>query len=85
MCFSRIEGKWHRAFFDEGTLCKRLPRRLTYRDAAKVHETARRGHANLEDPTGRKDFESALAAGRGKIWLRLNREQRNALEQTLAT
>jgi hypothetical protein len=84
MCFSRIEGKWYCAFFDEGALYKRLPPRLTYHDAAKVYETARRGHAQLEDPTGRQDFESALAAGRGKIWLRLTREQRNALEQNLA-
>jgi hypothetical protein len=84
MAFSRIEGRWYLAFFDERDLYKRLPRRLTYGDAAKVYETARRGHAHLEDPTGRQDFESALAAGRGKIWLRLTCEQRNALEHTAA-
>jgi hypothetical protein len=84
MCFSRLEGHWYCVFFEEGALHKRLPRRLTYRDVAKVYETARRGHAQLEDLTARQDFESALASGRGKIWLHLTCEQRTALRQTVA-
>ena len=38
---------------------KRLPGRLTFLDAAKVYETARRGHADLEVQITRRDLESS--------------------------
>jgi hypothetical protein len=72
-------GCWYCAFFDEGTLHKRLPRRLTFRNRAKVYETARRGHAHLEDPAELEEFELALTSGCGKICLELTREQRAIL------
>ena len=84
MCFSSIEERWYCAFFDEAALYRRLPRRLTFRDSAKVYETARRGGANLADPATLADFKAAVACGRGKVWLDLSLEQRQALGPTVA-
>jgi hypothetical protein len=60
-------GCWYCVFFDEGEMHKRLPRRLAFRHPAKIYETARRGHAHLDDPSTIDDLELALASGHGKI------------------
>jgi hypothetical protein len=84
MFFSRLEGQWYCAFFDEGAMHNRLPCRLTCRDSGKVNETARRGNAHLENPATCAKFQFALASEYGKIWLHLTCEQRSALEQAIA-
>jgi hypothetical protein len=73
MRFSLVGGRWYCAFFDGSAPHNRLPRRLKFREAGKVYETARRGHAYLQNPTAQEEFQSALASGRGKIWLHLSR------------
>lgn len=84
MCFSRMGGCWYCVFFDEGELHKRLPRRLAFRHPEKIYETARRGHAHLDDPSTINDLELAVASGHGKIWLDLTCEQREALDHQIA-
>jgi hypothetical protein len=50
-----------------------LPRKLTFKDPAKLIElTERAGAMNLED---RQSLEHAIETGRGGIWLELTEEQ----------
>lgn len=73
--YMRFERRvdWHITFIDEGQR-RALPRSLTYRDAAKIIELARRGGhpMNLE---GRQALDMGINNGRGGVTLKLTREQ----------
>ncbi len=68
-----LRDSWHIQFL-EADLKSPLPRRLTFRDAAKIRELFDRFAAErkLED---RQALEYALENGRGSIWLNLTEEQ----------
>jgi hypothetical protein len=64
---------WHCQFL-EADLKTPLPRRLEFKESAKVFEIAERGgyRMNLE---GRQAIEHAIENGRGGVWLELSEEQ----------
>lgn len=68
--------EWPCRFTTEGK--ERLPRQLTFKDAAKVRELATRGNG-LIDRWDSDGFELDLQLGRGSIWLRLSDEQYTAI------
>ena len=72
--FSRCFG-WHCRFW-EGR--RRLPKRLTFRDPARIRETALRGNAR-SDKAARDALDLAIEIGRGGVRLRLTDEQYRAL------
>jgi hypothetical protein len=74
MEFFRCFG-WHCRFW-EGR--RRLPKRLTFQDSAKIYEVAGRGNAR-NDKAAREAFDTAIVIGRGGIWLRLTDEQYRTL------
>lgn len=69
-------GGWHCRFATERW--QPLLKRLIYRDAAKIRETARRGNALIDD-AARESLELAMEIGKGGIMLRLTDEQYRAL------
>ena len=71
MTFSHFNG-WHCRFFTERW--QLLPKRLIFRDATSILETARRGNGLIDD-AARESLERALKLGRGGIMLRLSNEQ----------
>jgi hypothetical protein len=72
MSFIHHDG-WHCRFF-EWDMMTSLPRQLTYREAGKICETARRGHG-LADESSRGALDKAIKSGRGGIWLHLTDPQ----------
>jgi len=81
MCFSRLAGIWHCCFFEDARKTRRLPRRLTFRDSAKLWKAAEHGNADLNSSESRQSFESDIRLGRGSIWLQLSDEQIATLSQ----
>ncbi len=75
MSFFRSFG-WHCSFHEMGR--RKVLRRLTFRDSAKVYETTLRGNAR-SDKAAREALDLAIEIGRGGIWLRLTNEQYRAL------
>lgn len=75
MTFFRFHG-WHCSFYTERW--QRLPKRLTFRDAASIWETARRGNGLIDD-ADRERLELGIELGRGGIMLRLTDEQFRAI------
>ncbi len=75
MSFFRGRG-WHCRFTAEGR--RALPKRLTFRDSAKIYEVARRGNGLLDDES-QKALDQAVELGRGGMWLRLTNDQLEAL------
>jgi hypothetical protein len=84
MYFSRMDGYWYCAFFDDKQLNKRLPMRVKFRDPSKISELACRGNANLTDPEVRRALDHGIQMGRGKVWLRLSDQQRAKLDHCAA-
>jgi hypothetical protein len=80
MCFSQLAGLWYCSFFRDDSLKDRLPRKLKFRDSAKIHLAAERGNAELNSPEVSQELERAIKSGYGKIWLRLSDEQITTLE-----
>jgi len=80
MCFSHLAGLWHCSFFRDDSRKVRLPRKLKFRDSAKIHLAAERGNAELDSSGVRQELEHAIKSGYGKIWLRLSDEQITTLE-----
>ena len=68
--------EWHCRFWEAGR--RRLPRRLTFRDSAKIYEMALRGNAR-SDKAAREALDLAIEIGRGGVWLRLTDDQYRAL------
>ena len=75
MSFHRCFG-WHCRFYEAGG--RHLPTRLTFRNAARIREAAKRGNART-DKAARDAIELAIEIGRGGLWLRLTDEQYRAL------
>ena len=75
MIFFRF-ARWHCRFTTERW--QPLSKRLIFRDAAKIRETARRGNGLIDD-AAREALELAIEIGRGGITLRLTDEQYRAL------
>jgi hypothetical protein len=75
MSFAQADGIWYCRFFEDELRTRRLPRRLTFRDPAKVWTAAKNGHADLNDDDIRLQLEADINAGRGSIWLRMSEEQ----------
>jgi hypothetical protein len=73
--FFHFDG-WHCRFFTEHW--QPLPRRITFRDAASIKETARRGDG-LTDDAMEKSLDRQFKLGRGGIMLRLTDEQFRAI------
>ena len=71
MIFRHID-EWHCRFATEQW--EQLPKRLIFRDAEKLWETARRGDGLIDEST-RKQLELAIELGRGGIMLRLTDAQ----------
>lgn len=65
-------GGWHCQFYSERW--RPLPKRLKFRKAASVIETAARGNGLIEDEA-RAALERSLKIGRGGLMLRLSDEQ----------
>jgi hypothetical protein len=80
MCFSHLAGLWHCSFFRDDGRKVRLPKKLKFRDSAKIHLAAERGNAELDSPEFSQELERAIKSGYGKIWLRLSDEQITTLE-----
>lgn len=80
MCFSHMAGLWYCSFFRDDSLKTRLPRKLKFRDSAKIRLAAERGNAELNSPGVDQELERAIKFGYGKIWLRLSDEQITTLE-----
>ncbi len=64
--------EWHCRFFTE--CWQPLPKRLIFREAASIRETARRGDG-LVDEEATKALDRLIKIGRGGIMLRLTDEQ----------
>jgi len=82
MSFSYKDDKdgWHCQFLDwDGK--STLPKRLHFRDAQKVYETARRGHGLLSE-SYRLALDEAIKIGRGSIALHLTNAQYQTLKRT---
>lgn len=75
MEFFRCFG-WHCRFYVAGQ--RRLPTRLTFRDATRIREKAERGNAR-SDKAAREALDLAIEIGSGGIWLRLTDDQYRAL------
>ena len=73
--FFMVRDGWSCQFMEED-LKTHLPKRMSFRDAAKIYEIARRvGTLNtLEE-------KHAIEIGRGGIWLELNEEQYQKLKR----
>jgi hypothetical protein len=84
MCFSHLSGLWYCSFFRDASLKDRLPRKLKFRDSAKIHLAAERGNAELDSPEVSQELERAIKSGCGKIWLRLSDEQITTLGKSRA-
>ena len=76
-CTFFCRGSWQ-VQFTEADLKTPLPRRLTFADAEKIRQLARRGEA-LGDSESRQMLEAGIAKGRGGFYLRLTHEQYNKL------
>lgn len=72
MTFFRSCGVWHCRFYSERW--QPLQKRLTFREAASVIETAARGNGLIEDGI-REALKRSLKIGRGGLILRLSGEQ----------
>lgn len=72
---------WHITFID-AVQGRPLARSLTYRDATKIVELARRGGhpMNLE---GRQALDMGISNGLGSVTLKLNREQYAKLTEAI--
>jgi hypothetical protein len=57
-----------------------LPRKLTFKDPAKLFELAERGGCNL-NLEGRQALQHGIEIGRGGIWLELTEEQYRKLKR----
>jgi len=75
MSFYRSYG-WNCSFYSERW--QRLPKRLVFRQAASIWETAKRGNGLIDD-AARKRLELLIEVGRGGIMLRLTDEQFRAI------
>jgi len=80
MTFRRWDG-WHCRFYTEHW--RPLPKRVTFRDAASIIETARRGNGLVDGET-REALERGIKIGSGGIMLRLSDEQFEAIGGVLA-
>ena len=67
---------WHCRFYSERW--QPLPKRLTFRDAASIRETARRGGGLIDDEVD-KALDRQFKLGRGGLMLRLSDEQFRAI------
>ena len=78
--FFMFRDGWYCQFLEED-LKTSLPRKLTFRDSAKIIELAERCGAfrNLEE---RQALDHGIEIGRGGIWLNLTAEQYGALRMT---
>lgn len=72
----RYWAGWHCKFYTEHW--RPLPKRLTFREAASIIETARRGNGLIDGAT-RDALDRSIKIGRGGIMLRLNDEQFQAI------
>jgi hypothetical protein len=79
MSFFRRQG-WQVQFL-EADLKTPLPRRLTFADADKIRELARRGEA-WADSESRRMLEHAIDNGRGGVYLRLTPDQYSRLRRS---
>lgn len=81
--FFMLRQGWHCQFLEED-LKTPLPRKIEFKEEAKLFELAERGgySMNLE---GRQAMEHAISNGRGGIWLELNEEQYAKLKKTADT
>ena len=71
--FFMVRDGWSCQFMEED-LKTHLPKRMSFRDAAKIYEIARRvGTLNTLEEKHAPDH--AIEIGRGGIWLELNEEQ----------
>ena len=74
-----LRTDWYCQFLEAD--CKTpLPRKLTFKDPAKIIELAERGgnRLNLEE---RQAIEHGIETGRGGIWLELTEEQYGKLKK----
>ena len=71
-------GGWHCQFYTERW--RPLPKRLNFRKAASVIETAERGNGLIEDGA-RAALERSLKIGRGGLMLRLSDTQFKAISE----
>ena len=69
-------GEWHCRFYTERW--RPLPKRLIFRDAASIVETAKRGNGLIDGAT-REALDRSIKIGRGGLMLRLNDEQFKAI------
>ena len=74
-----LSSGWQVQFL-EPDLKTPLPRKLTFADAEKIRELARRGEA-WGDSESRQMLEHAIETGRGGVYLRLTPEQYRALRR----
>jgi hypothetical protein len=72
MTFFRRQG-WQVQFL-EADLRTPLPRKLTFTDAEKIRELAKKGEA-WGDSESRQMLEHAIETGRGGVYLRLTPDQ----------
>ena len=72
-CYFFSRDGWQVQFL-EPDLKTPLPRKLTFADADKIRELARRGEA-MQTSEARQMLELAIEKGRGGIYLRLTPEQ----------
>lgn len=75
MSFILHEGSWRCLFWEED-LKAHIPRVVTFREPAKIRETATRGHCDHE---ACQALDLAIESGRGSVWLNLSEEQYLAL------
>ena len=90
---SRYDRPSHRVYMDffyrqgwqvqfcEADLKTPLPRKLTFTDAEKIRELARRGEA-WGDSESRQMLEHAIETGRGGVYLRLTPAQYAKLQRS---
>jgi LSD1 subclass zinc finger protein len=74
--YFRYCSDWHCGFRTETR--KKLPREVTFGNAASVREMVRRGNG-LIDNWDQQGFELGLEIGKGGVWLRLSDDQFRAL------
>ena len=77
--FFMVRDRWACQFMEED-LKTHLPKRMSFRDAGKIYEIARRVGA-LNTLEERHALDHAVEIGRGGIWLELNEEQYQKLRQ----
>jgi hypothetical protein len=73
MYFMSRDGGWFCQFL-EADLKTPLPKKLTFANADKIRELARRGEA-WGDLESKQALEHAIETGRGGVYLRLTPEQ----------